>query len=370
LKVSNLTLAGALSAGDLFYLVQGTSSRKLALSTLSTYVLTNSFNATLGVTSVTTFTASGDSALNGGNITTTSTTLNLFDATVTTLNFARAATSINIGATTGTTTIRNNLTVSGGTITATTFTGNAATASKWLTARTITLGGDLTGSVSIDGSANVTLTATVAANSVALGTDTTGNYVATIAGTEDRLTVTGSGVENAAVTLNVDATSANTANKVVARDASGNFSAGTITATTFSGAFSGTTLTLSGAATLNGGLTTTTIGYTGEVTTGATSALQVPVGTTAQRPTAANGKIRYNTDLTRYEGYSTASGTWGSLGGGATGAGADTVFMENSQVVTTSYTITTGKSAVSVGPITINDGVTVTVPNGSRWVIL
>jgi hypothetical protein len=47
------------------------------------------------------------------------------------------------------------------TITATTFSGNASTASKWATPRTITLGGDLTGNVSIDGSANVTLTATV-----------------------------------------------------------------------------------------------------------------------------------------------------------------------------------------------------------------
>lgn len=70
-------------------------------------------------------------------------------------------------------------------ITATTFigalSGNASTATsagKWTTARTITLGGDLTGNVSIDGSANVTLTATIGANSVALGTDTTGNYVA------------------------------------------------------------------------------------------------------------------------------------------------------------------------------------------------
>jgi hypothetical protein len=58
------------------------------------------------------------------------------------------------------------------------ITGSAA---RWTTARTITLGGDLTGNVSIDGSANVTLTATIAANSVALGTDTTGNYVATLA---------------------------------------------------------------------------------------------------------------------------------------------------------------------------------------------
>ena len=66
-----------------------------------------------------------------------------------------------------------------GTITAS-LTGNASTATKWETGRTITLGGDLTGNVSIDGSANVTLTATVAANSVELGTNTTGNYVGTI----------------------------------------------------------------------------------------------------------------------------------------------------------------------------------------------
>lgn len=52
------------------------------------------------------------------------------------------------------------------------------TAGKWATARTITLGGDLSGSVSIDGSTGVTLSATIAANSVALGTDTTGNYMA------------------------------------------------------------------------------------------------------------------------------------------------------------------------------------------------
>lgn len=58
------------------------------------------------------------------------------------------------------------------------ITGNAATAAKWSSSRTITLSGDVTGSVSIDGSANATITTTVAANSVALGTDTTGNYVA------------------------------------------------------------------------------------------------------------------------------------------------------------------------------------------------
>jgi hypothetical protein len=58
--------------------------------------------------------------------------------------------------------------------------GNASTATTLQTARTITLGGDLSGSVSFNGSSNVTLTATVAADSVALGTDTTGNYMANV----------------------------------------------------------------------------------------------------------------------------------------------------------------------------------------------
>lgn len=61
---------------------------------------------------------------------------------------------------------------------------------------------------------------------------------------------------------------------------------------------------------------------------------------------------------------------WGSVGGGATGAGSDDVFYENSQIITSSYTITATKSAMSTGPITINSGIIVTVPTGSRWVIL
>lgn len=57
-------------------------------------------------------------------------------------------------------------------------------------------------------------------------------------------------------------------------------------------------------------------------------------------------------------------------GGGATGGGTDKVFNENSRTVTTSYSITAGKSAVCVGPLTINTGVTVTIPSGERLVIL
>jgi len=60
--------------------------------------------------------------------------------------------------------------------------GNAATATALATGRTVSLTGDVTGtSGSFDGTGNVSIAATIAANSVALGTDTTGNYVATIA---------------------------------------------------------------------------------------------------------------------------------------------------------------------------------------------
>ena len=49
------------------------------------------------------------------------------------------------------------------------------------------------------------------------------------------------------------------------------------------------------------------------------------------------------------------------ISAGATGGGSDEVFYENSQTVTTDYTITNGKNAMAAGPITINSGVTVTV---------
>ena len=99
-----------------------------------------------------------------------------------------------------------------------------------------------------------------------------------------------------------------------------------------------------------------------------TGAVKIPVGTTAQRPTGADGKIRFNSDTDKFEGY---DGTdWGQLGGGATGGGADQVFVENGQTVTTNYTIPSTKNAMSTGPITVDDGVSVTISSGSRWVVI
>ena len=100
----------------------------------------------------------------------------------------------------------------------------------------------------------------------------------------------------------------------------------------------------------------------------ATSASTLNVGTTGQRPASPDiGMVRYNSTTTKFEGY---NGSWGSLGGGATGGGANSVFFENDQSVTNDYTIPSTKNAGTFGPITVDSGVTVTVSSGSVWSIV
>jgi len=65
----------------------------------------------------------------------------------------------------------------------------------------ITLSGDVTGSATMTNLGDVTISTTIEPNSVALGTDTTGSYIATISGTAGEITVSGSGSESAAVTI-------------------------------------------------------------------------------------------------------------------------------------------------------------------------
>jgi len=73
-------------------------------------------------------TLTGDIAVNGGDVTTTATTATLFNTNATTLNIGNAATTVSIGAATGTTTVRNDLVVSGTfTVNGTTQTINAVT---------------------------------------------------------------------------------------------------------------------------------------------------------------------------------------------------------------------------------------------------
>ena len=78
-------------------------------------------------------------------------------------------------------------------------TGNASTATTLATARAIALTGDVVGTADFDGSAGISISTTIQANSVALGTDTTGNYISTIAGTSNEIEVSGSGGESATV---------------------------------------------------------------------------------------------------------------------------------------------------------------------------
>lgn len=316
---------------------------------------------------------------------------------------------------------------------------------------------------------------TINGNSVSLGGSTT-----VTANTTNALTLgsylTGTSFNgSAAVTTAVDATSTNTASKVVARDASGNFAAGNITGTRFSGPVTGaigdvtpstgafTTLSASstvsgtgfstylaappaiGSTTANTGAFTTlsassTVSGTGFSTylasppaiggaaanTGAfttltasadssftsTGALQISAGTTAQRPTGAVGKIRWNSTLSQYEGYNGSA--WVLLGGAvvsndtttatnvyplfaaATSGNISTVYTSNAKLlykpstgefdadvlvagngivvnsatVSTSYTIPAGSNGLSAGPVTVASGIAVTVSSGSVWTIV
>lgn len=158
------------------------------------------------------------------------------------------------------------------------------------------------------------------------------------------LTITnGDGVSGNPTVASNATSSGTTSGTIIARGTNGDFTAGTATLT---------------------GLT-----YSGNIDTTSTGYLDLPAGSTAQRPgTASSGMVRFNSTLSQFEGYNGTS--WGQLGGGATGGGSDTVFIENGQTVTTNYTLTTNKNAVSAGPIVIDSGITVTIPSNSNWVIV
>jgi hypothetical protein len=130
-------------------------------------------------------------------------------------------------------------------------------------------------------------------------------------------------------------------------------------------------LAVTGTSTFTGNVTANVASITtisNNTTFSSTGAITLPSGTTGQQPGSPTaGMIRYNSTTGGFEGYTT---TWGSIGGGATGGGGDQVFVENDQTVTTSYTISSGKNAMSTGPLTINSGVVITVPSGARWVVL
>lgn len=98
-----------------------------------------------------------------------------------------------------------------------------------------------------------------------------------------------------------------------------------------------------------------------------TGAVELPTGDISERPSGVTGMFRFNTETTSFEGYNGTA--WSGVGGASGGAGNPFVY-ENDQTVTADYTITSDKNAMSTGPLTIDTGVTVTVPTGSRWVVI
>lgn len=120
-------------------------------------------------------------------------------------------------------------------------------------------------------------------------------------------TITGSGPWTATVTGISSTTGINVGQNITATPGTGSFFGGSPTSVVVASIVSGTSITI----TVTGG-TTPTAGTVTSITT--LGFLQVPTGTTAQRPwVPANGMIRYNSTQSTFEGYS--SSAWSSLGG-------------------------------------------------------
>jgi len=270
----------SLGQGDAFFVQEG------AAGAGETYVMNTEGTITFGTTNITFAQFSSAQIYSAGDgLTLTGVTFAAGAGTGVTVNANDIAIGQDVGTSANVTfnTVNADLT---GNVTGN-VTGNASTASALQTARnialtgavtgstsfdgsgnvsitttatsdpTITLGGDLSGSATLTNLGNATLTATINANSVALGTDTTGNYVGSGATSGNGISGSVSS-EGGTFTVSSNATNANTGSTIVFRDGSGNFSAGTITA-----ALSGNATTATSAAALT---TARNIAVSGAVT--------------------------------------------------------------------------------------------------------
>ena len=222
---------------------------------------------------------------------------------------------------------------------------------------TIVLNGDVTGSATAIGS-TITVSTLIAANSVALGTDTTGNYVAG-ATASTYISITGTPGEGWTPVFAVDATDANTASKVVARDGSGNFSAGTITAT-----LSG----LAASATIANGVKTNSVALGTDTTGNYVGALTASTGVNITGGSGEGvtnvisiGQPVATSDSPTFAAL-TVSGDLAVNGSDITTSGAGTANLFN----TNALTLNIGGAATTVGigsasgTTTINNNLTVT----------
>ena len=109
--------------------------------------------------------------------------------------------------------------------------------------------------------------------------------------------------------------------------------------------------------------------------------MRVPAGTTAQRPTGVSvGTIRFNSDTDAAEIYKADDGTgsagWAAISGGGPAVGTDSIIRTNAPTIVENITI--GPTAngdakytngMTAGPVSINNGFTVTIENGASWSI-
>jgi len=105
--------------------------------------------------------------------------------------------------------------------------------------------------------------------------------------------------------------------------------------------------------------------FTGTVTINSTDALTLPVGTTAQRPTAAQGMLRYNTTTSGFEGYNGSA--WGALG--AEFAYTRTSATATASQTTFSATYTVGYVDVYLNGVKLVSGTDFTATNGTSVVL-
>lgn len=102
-----------------------------------------------------------------------------------------------------------------------------------------------------------------------------------------------------------------------------------------------------------------------------TGSAKLPAGTTGERDvTPSPGWMRFNTTTNGWEGANNSL-SWTSIGGGQMYGQATTkAIFYNSQTIAENLTVATGQNGGTFGPVTINDGFTVTVSDGSRWVVI
>ena len=174
--------------------------------------------------------------------------------------------------------------------------------------------------------------------------------------------------------------------------------------------WNGSALGVTGTVAITGALTATL-----DSTFSSTGALTISKGTTGQQPgSPVTGMMRYNTTTNQFEGYSGSSPAWKSIGGSAlsndtttssnlypvfaaaTSGTAENLYTSNalylykpstgelsvkapvasngifvnSTTVSSDYTIASGYNGHSIGPMTVNSGVTVTVASGQIWYVI